>query len=163
MRLLERISPPVAGPSGVFTRWVLPHQASEVVQLPACPASPILRQHDYVLRAQEDTADSASVHEYQEGINPTDVLYRAVRNAGQARSSTLAPSIDIKRSLIPRKANNLLLTLRLSRLYDFLILSIIASFAAQLFGSSPCIITVLDFRSLPVTHPSLRHHSKPHN
>lgn len=45
---LERINRPVAGPSGVFTTWVLPHQASEVVQLPAVQPLDFLRQHDYV-------------------------------------------------------------------------------------------------------------------
>lgn len=106
---LERIIPPVAGPSGVFTRWVFPHQASCAVQLPAASLS-IIEPTRLRLRAQENIAETSSIYGDQEDNDTIDVLHRAVRNAGRARSPISAPNIYTDISLTDGLQTNFPLT-----------------------------------------------------
>jgi hypothetical protein len=145
----------------VSIRWVLPHQASEVVPLSSHSNSEAARPRLRVRRRRlQNLPPFTSIT--SKDNDPTDVLYRVVRNAGRARSSTLAPNINNTASLFWRNTNTSTLTSTESTTLRPLDTLVSASFLACIFGSSPCIITTLDIRidvSIPsVTQPSLRNH-----
>ena len=142
-------------------RWVLPHQASEVVPLSSHSNSEAARPRLRVRRRRlQNLPPFTSIS--SKDNDPTDVLYRVVRNAGRARSSTLAPNINNTTSLFWWNTNTSTLTSTESTTLRPLDTLVSASFLACIFGSSPCIINTLDVRidvSIPsVTQPSLRHH-----
>lgn len=146
---------------GVSIRWVLPHQASEVVPLSSHSNSEAARPRLRVRRRRlQNLPPFTSIS--SKDNDPTDVLYRVVRNAGRARSSTLAPNINNTASLFWWNTNTSTLTSTEPTTLRPLDTLIPAIFLACIFGSSPCIINTLDVRidvSIPsVTQPSLRHH-----